>query len=77
MKKENIGFSVVIISIVLLIIYGLYRGFQSVREFDVIAGILFLIFLIGFIYMVIVVYKQQKNDIQKKKKEIKKEDLEP
>ncbi|UCD03592.1 MAG: hypothetical protein JSW73_03570 [Candidatus Woesearchaeota archaeon] len=77
MKKENIGILTILISAILLIAYGLYKGFQSMREFDVIAGILFLIFFIGIVYLIIVVYKQQKNDIQKKKKEIKKEDLEP
>ena len=77
MKKENIGFLIIIISAVLLLIYGIYKGFQSMREFDVIAGILLLIFFIGIAYLIIVVYKQQKKDIQKKKKEIKKEDLEP
>ena len=45
MKKENIGFSIIMISAVILIIYGLYRGFQSMREFDLIAALLLVIFL--------------------------------
>ena len=32
MKKENIGFSIIVISVVLLIIYGLYKGFENVKE---------------------------------------------
>lgn len=77
MKKENIGFSIIIISAVLLIAYGLFKSFQSIREFDLIAGTLLLVFFIGLGYFTFVIIKEQKKDIKKKSKEIKKEDLEP
>ena len=77
MKKENIGFLIILTSAILLIVYGLYKGFQNMKEFDVIAGILLLIFFIGIVYLIVIVFKEQKKGIQKRKKEIKKEDLEP
>lgn len=77
MKKENIGFSIIIISAILLILYGLFKSFQSIREFDLIASVLLLVFFVGLGYFTYIIMKEQRKDTKKKSKEIKKEDIEP
>ena len=76
-KGENVGFVIFIISAVFLLIYGLYRGFQEIKEFDLIAVTLGVLLIIGIVILLVSVIKEQRKSIKQMKKEIKKEDLRP
>lgn len=77
MNGENLGFWVAVISGIILVAYGLVRGFREITEFDSIATILGIIFLIGSAVLLYSIIKEQGIGKKRMKKEIKKEDLEP
>ena len=77
-KGSTIGLSLVIAGILLMIIYGLYLGFEEILEtLDIITGFLTGLIIIGFLVLLISIIFEQRRDTKKMKEEIKKEDMEP
>ena len=77
-KLKTIGFSLFFGGIILLIVYGLYLGFEEIiQNIDLITGFLAGIMIIGLIVLIISIFFEQKSSTKKMKEEIKKEDLEP
>lgn len=77
MKYQNIFFWTVIISSVLLIVYGIYKGFETVKSFDFIAIILGLILTCGIVFLLISIIIEQEKEKKKINNEINKRDLKP
>ena len=74
----KVGFSLLIIGIILWIIYGLYVGFEEIMQaLDLVTGALSGLILIGLIVLFASIVFEQRRDTKKMKEEIKKEDLEP
>jgi len=76
---KNIGMAIIVAGIIILIVYGLYEGFQEINleEINVITAIGTGAIIIGLLILFISIIIEQQQGKQKMKKEIKKEDLEP
>jgi uncharacterized membrane protein len=75
---KTIGLTLFVIGIILLIVYGLYQGFEEiVASMDYITGFLVLLIILGLIILIASIVIEQRKDTKKMMKEIKKEDLEP
>ena len=76
---KNIGMAIIVAGIIILIVYGLYEGFQEINleEINVITAIGTGAIIIGLLILFISIIIEQQQGKQKIKKEIKKEDLEP
>jgi uncharacterized membrane protein len=75
---KTIGLGLFIGGIILLIVYGLYLGFEEiVASLDYITGFLVLLIILGLIILIASIVVEQRKDAEKMMKEIKKEDLEP
>lgn len=79
MKKGiTIGFSMLIIAIILWIAYGLYIGFEEIiKALNIVTAILTGLIAVGFLVLLVSIIFEQRNDTKKMKQKIKKEDLEP
>jgi len=74
----KIGFSLLIVGIILWIAYGLYVGFEQIMQaLDLITGALSGLILVGLIVLLVSIIIEQRRDSKKMKEKIKKEDLEP
>ena len=74
----KIGFSLLIVGIILWIVYGLYVGFEQIMQaLDLITGALSGLILVGLIVLLVSIIIEQRRDSKKMKEKIKKEDLEP
>lgn len=77
-KGMTIGFSMLILGIILWIIYGLYIGFEEILQaLDIVTGLLTGLVVVGIIILFISIIFEQRDDTKKMKQKIKKEDLEP
>ena len=77
-KGTLIGFSLLIIGILLWIAYGIFLGFEEImKALDIITGIVGVLILLGIIILFVSILIEQRKDTKKMEKEIKKEDLEP
>jgi low affinity Fe/Cu permease len=77
-KGTTIGFSMLILGIILWIAYGLYIGFEELlKALDIVTGLLTALVVIGIIILFISIIFEQHDDTKKMKQKIKKEDLEP
>jgi membrane protease YdiL (CAAX protease family) len=75
---KTVGMLLFIGGIVLLMIYGLYLGFEELIEsLDFISGVFIGLILIGLIVLIISIIFEQRRDTKETMKDIKKEDLEP
>jgi hypothetical protein len=75
---KTMGLGLFIGGIILLIVYGLYLGFEEiVASLDYITGFLVLLIILGLIILIASIVVEQRKDAKKMMKEIKKEDLEP
>jgi len=75
---KTIGLGLFIGGIILLIIYGLYLGFEEIAaSMDYITGFLIILILLGLAILIISIVFEQKKDTKETMKDIKKEDLEP
>lgn len=79
MKKGiTIGFSMLIIAIILWIAYGLYIGFEEIiKALNIVTAILTGLIAVGFLVLLVSIIFEQRDDTKKMKQKIKKEDLEP
>ncbi|MFO7677823.1 MAG: hypothetical protein R6V50_05520 [Thermoplasmatota archaeon] len=79
MKKGiTIGFSMLILAIILWIAYGLYIGFEEILQaLDIITGLLTGLVVVGIIILFLSIIFEQRDDTKKMKQKINKEDLEP
>ena len=77
-KGTLIGFSLLIVGILIWIVYGLYLGFEEIlKALDLVTGFVIGLILVGLIVLFISIFIEQQKDKKKMKEEIKKEDLEP
>lgn len=74
---KKIGMALLVIGILVIILYGLYQGFQNISSIDYIIGFGAGLIIIGFLALFISIIMEQQKDKEKMKNEIKKEDLEP
>ncbi|KYK24358.1 hypothetical protein AYK25_00555 [Thermoplasmatales archaeon SM1-50] len=75
---KTLGLSLIIGGILLLILYGLYLGFEEiVNAFDVISGLLTGFIILGFLILIISIVIEQRNNTKKTMEDINKEDLKP
>jgi len=75
---KTVGMILFIGGIILLIVYGLYLGFEDLMEsLDVISEVFIGIILIGLAVLIISIVLEQRKDTKETMKDIKKEDLEP
>jgi len=77
-KGTIIGFSLLIVGILIWIIYGLYLGFEEIMQvLDIVTGSVIGLIIIGLIVLFASILFEQRRDTKKMKEEISKEDLEP
>ena len=76
-KGKLIGLFLFAGGILLLLIYGLYQIVQEISGIDAIVAIGSGAIVIGIIVLIISIIFEQSSDMKQRKKEIKKEDLEP
>ena len=75
---KTLGFSLFIGGILLLILYGLYLGFEEIMNaLDVISGLLIGITIVGFFMLIISIIIEQRKNTKTTMKDIRKEDLKP
>lgn len=75
---KTIGLSLFIGGIFLIIIYGLYLGFEELMNaFDLISGLLTGLIILGFLILLISIVIEQRKNTKKTMKNINKEDLKP
>ena len=75
---KTLGFSLFIGGILLLILYGLYLGFEEIMNaLDVISGLLIGITTVGFFILIISIIIEQRKNTKTTMKDISKEDLKP
>jgi uncharacterized membrane protein len=75
---KTVGFSMFIGGILLLILYGIYLGFEELMNaLDLISGLLLGITLLGFLILLISIIIEQRKNTKTTMKDIKKEDLKP
>ena len=77
-KGTLIGFSLLIVGIIIWIAYGLYLGFEEIMQvLDIVTGSVIGLIIIGLIVLFASILFEQRRDTKKMKEEISKEDLEP
>ena len=77
-KGTLIGFSLMIVGIILWLIYGLYLGFEKIiQALDLVTGFISGLVIMGLIVLFVSIIIEQHRDTKKMKEEIRKEDLEP
>jgi uncharacterized membrane protein len=77
-KGTLLGFSLLIVGIIIWIAYGLYIGFEEImKALDLVTGFVIGLIIIGVIILFVSIVIEQQKDKKKMKEEIKKEDLEP
>jgi len=77
-KGTLLGFSLLIVGIIIWIAYGLYIGFEEImKALDLVTGFVIGLIIIGVIILFVSIVIEQQKDKKKIKEEIKKEDLEP
>jgi hypothetical protein len=76
---KTIGMIVFVAGIVILVGYGLYKGFEniSLENIDVVIAIGVVAIFIGLLALFVSIVIEQQKGKKKMKEEIKKEDLEP
>ena len=74
---KTIGMALLVIGILVIIIYGLFQGFQNIGTIDYVIGFGAGLIIIGFLALFVSIIIEQQKDKEKMKEEIKKEDLEP
>ena len=75
---KTIGMILFFGGIILLVIYGLYLGFEELMQaLDIVTGTFIGIILIGFIVLLVSIVIEQRKGTKKMKEKISKEDLEP
>ena len=75
---KTLGLSLFIGGIFLLLLYGIYLGFEDLMNaLDLISGLLLGVIILGFIMLVISIVIEQHTDTKTTMKNIEKEDLKP
>ena len=76
---KTTGMIIFVVGIIILIAYGLYRGFEnlSLANIDAVIAIGVIAIVLGLIVLFISIVMEQQKGKKKMKEEIKKEDLEP
>ena len=76
---KTIGMIVFVAGIVILVGYGLYKGFEniSLENIDAVVAIGVVAIFIGLLALFVSIVIEQQKGKKKMKEEIKKEDLEP
>ena len=74
---KTIGFYLLIGGIILLLIYGLYQFVKEISGINTVVLIGTVTIIIGAIILIVSLILEQKKDMEKRRQEIKKEDLEP
>lgn len=75
---KTIGLGLFIIGIILIIVYGLFLGFEEIMQsIDLLSGIFIGLIILGLIILIISIVIEQRQDTKETMKDIKKEDLEP
>ena len=75
---KTLGLSLFVGGIILLIIYGLYLGFEELmNSFDLISGFFTGLIILGFIILIISIIIEQYKNTKTTMKDINKEDLKP
>ena len=76
---KAIGMIIFVAGIIILLGYGLWKGFEnlSLETIDAVIAVGVIAIVIGLIVLFISIVKEQQQGKKKMKEEIKKEDLEP
>jgi len=75
---KTLGLILFLGGILLLILYGLYLGFEEIiNSFDLISGLLTGVIILGFLILIVSIVIEQWRNTKKTMKEINKEDLKP
>lgn len=76
---KTVGMIVFVAGIVILVGYGLYKGFESIslENIDVVIAIGVVAIFVGLLALFVSIVIEQQKGKKKMKEEIKKEDLEP
>jgi len=74
---KKIGMALFVLGLLILIIYGLYQGFQNIKEIDLVIGLGSGVLLIGLVTLFASIIIEQRQGTKKMKEKISKEDLEP
>lgn len=75
---KSLGLGLFIGGIILLILYGLYLGFEELMNaLDLISGLFLGITILGFIVLVVSIVIEQRINTKTTMKDIEKEDLKP
>ena len=75
---KTLGLSLFIGGIILLLLYGLYLGFEDLMNaLDLISGLLLGVIIFGFIILIVSIVIEQYSDTKTTMKDIEKEDLKP
>ena len=78
-EGKKIGMVIFVAGIVILLGYGLYKGFENItlEEIDVVVAIGTVAIVLGLLVLFVSIVMEQQKGKKKMKEEIKKEDLEP
>lgn len=77
-RGKTLGFSMFVGGIILLMVYGLYLGFEELMNaLDFISGLLTGIIIIGVIILIVSIIFEQRKNTKETMKDINKEDLKP
>ena len=77
-KGATIGLSLFVVGLILLFIYGVYRGLDEIlKSINLVTGILGGITIIGLIILIISIIIEQQRNKKENLSKISKEDLEP
>ena len=77
-RGKTLGFSMFVGGIILLMVYGLYLGFEELMNaLDFISGLLTGIIIIGVIVLIVSIIFEQRKNTKETMKDIDKEDLKP
>ncbi|RLF36936.1 MAG: hypothetical protein DRM99_01715 [Thermoplasmata archaeon] len=74
---KTIGMILFVLGIIILITYGLYKGFQDIETIDLIVAVGCGVLIIGLVTLFVSIVVEQQKDKKKMREEISKEDLEP
>ena len=74
---KAIGMFLLVLGIIILVVYGLFLGFQNITSIDYVIAIGIGTIIIGILALLISIIIEQRKDTKKMKEEISKEDLEP
>ncbi len=78
-KTTKFGMMIFVIGVVIVLLYGLYEGFQNINfeELRIVPTFGFIVLIAGLVILFISIVFEQREGVKKMKNEIKKEDLEP